>query len=217
MKSSVVYESRRLRARSQTFNRVALTRTCGKLRLIRETTTTTISQLYCVTLAHHSLVVQTYEIPYRYSRRFRLDHSFPFSILLSRNFFRSRICSEESRTTHAFSTRNPIRSSRIYHSTNPLSNQDRNISAGFICNSMLLPIIFRLNRVKYHLASRIYHPSSVYPMTGPHNQPPTPFHPSLPIPRLSLPWRSGTTINNQHPREQRGGAGERERRRRRKG
>lgn len=82
---------------------------------------------------------------------------------------------------------------------------------------MLLPIIFRLNRVKYHLASRIYHPSSVYPMTGPHNQPPTPFHPSLPIPRLSLPWRSGTTINNQHPREQRGGAGERERRRRRKG
>lgn len=79
MKTSVVYESRRLRARSQTFNRVALTRTCGKLRLIRETTTTTISQLYCVTVAHHSLVVQTYEIPYRYSRRFRLDHSFPFS------------------------------------------------------------------------------------------------------------------------------------------
>lgn len=179
-------------------------RTCGKLRLIREPPPR--SRLY-VTLSARRPNIQI-----RYSR---LSHSIVSNLLFQKTDHRPNF-------SNLFQIPNlsKNRARLVTPSKHPLSTRDRDISAfgrsraAFICNSMLLPIIFRLNRGKYHLAS---HLSSIIRLSDDRPAQPTPPHPSLPIPRLSLPWRSGTTINNQHPREQRGGAGERERRRRRKG
>ena len=101
-----------------------------------------------------------------------------------------------------FETSSPFSNFSSHHGANNTeansfrsSRRFARFDSSVICNSMLLPIILLKDHLAWHLSSIClssdrFNPSSRYLLLAR-------------ILCLSLSWRSGTTINNQHPREQR--------------